>query len=301
MSECERIIKEGILPETFFEPELRCEFYVDETRKKIWAIELDLYLELMRVCKKYDLTIWADGGTLLGAVRHNGFIPWDDDMDLIMPRSDYDILMDLGPKEFSTPYFLQNPHTDKQYGYSFAKLRNVNTACIPRVLSKAGFCHGIHIDIFPLDIITIDTYERDRQEIKEHIMRCSSYMKRNNVNCLNKEQRENYYRYQTDSPQKEYDAIQAICKRHINEQSDYVANCTITTLNPKKQIWKKCWYRDSVLHQFESIGIPIPIDFESRLKTQYGEYMKLPPINERGLWHSGVFWDPDRMYVMYNV
>ena len=84
MTESERIIKEGILPETFFEPESRCEFYVDETRKKIWAIELDLYLELMRVCKKYDLTIWADGGTLLGAVRHNGFIPWDDDMDLIL-------------------------------------------------------------------------------------------------------------------------------------------------------------------------------------------------------------------------
>ena len=92
MTECERIIKEGILPETFIKPETICDFYVDEMRKKIWAIEIDLYLELEKVCKKHNLRFYAIGGSILGAVRHNGFIPWDDDMDVCMPREDYEKL-----------------------------------------------------------------------------------------------------------------------------------------------------------------------------------------------------------------
>ena len=69
MTECERIIKKGILPESFFKPETICDFYVDETRKKIWAVEIDLYLTLAEVCEKHGLKLFTDGGTTLGAIR----------------------------------------------------------------------------------------------------------------------------------------------------------------------------------------------------------------------------------------
>ena len=95
MTECERIIKEGILPESFFKPETICDFYVDEGRKKLWAILIDLLVQFDRVCRNHNLKYWVSFGGLLGIVRHNGFIPWDDDLDVCMPRADYEILMSL--------------------------------------------------------------------------------------------------------------------------------------------------------------------------------------------------------------
>ena len=105
MTECERILEKGILPSSFCEAEIISDYYVDEKRKKIWAIELDLFIALCDVCRKHNLKFWADGGTMLGAVRHKGFIPWDDDMDIIMPRSDYNKLLEIGPAEFGSPIF----------------------------------------------------------------------------------------------------------------------------------------------------------------------------------------------------
>jgi len=299
MTECERIIEKGILPVSFFKEEERCGFLVTEKRKKIWAIELDIYQKFAEVCKQHDLTFWGDGGTLLGAVRHNGFIPWDDDLDVIMPRKDYNKLMELGTRVFDEPYFLQTPHTDPNYGYSFAKLRNSNSSCIPKVFAKAGFNHGIHIDIFPLDFVNLNTFEDDKRHITECIMKCSSFMKRNSVELLNDRQLVYYNKYWTDSPASEYDKIHGIASNPINTGGEYVANCTVTSLKSSAQIWKASWFDQTIMHQFETIEIPMPFMIDERLKAQYGNYMEYPPVEQRGNWHSDVFWDPDKSYTDY--
>lgn len=299
MTECERIIEQGILPESFFREEERCGFLVTEKRKKVWAIELDIYLKLADVCKKHNLTFWGDGGTLLGAIRHNGFIPWDDDMDIIMPREDYNKLMAIGPKDFCEPYFFQTPHTDPNYGYSFAKLRNSNTTCIPKVFAKAGYNHGIHIDIFPLDELNLDTFEQNKAQITEHILKCSSFMKRNSVGLLNQRQLDNYHRYWTDNPLQEYEIIQRIASNPDYKGSEYVANCVVPSIKSSAQIWKSSWYNDTIMHQFETIELPIPKEYDKRLTAVYGDYMKFPPIDNRGNWHSDVLWDPDTPYKGY--
>jgi len=87
--------------------EVRCGYKVSSEMKKIWSIELDLARKLKEVCEKYHLRFYMQAGTLLGAVRHQGFIPWDDDMDFVMPREDFDILESIAHKEFTEPYFLQ--------------------------------------------------------------------------------------------------------------------------------------------------------------------------------------------------
>ena len=89
MTEIERLIEKGVFKESFFEEEYKCDFKVDVVRKKVWAIEIDLLLEFDRVCKKHGLKYFLAFGSLLGAIRHQGFIPWDDDMDVVMPRDDY--------------------------------------------------------------------------------------------------------------------------------------------------------------------------------------------------------------------
>ena len=81
-------------------------YKVSPKREKVWKIELDILMELDRICRKFGLRYFLDSGTLLGAVRHKGFIPWDDDIDLLMPRKDYDKLIEIASQELSFPYYL---------------------------------------------------------------------------------------------------------------------------------------------------------------------------------------------------
>ena len=89
MTEIERILKKGVIKEDFLKEEIRNEFLVTTERKKIWVVLLDLMMVFDDVCKKHNLTYFLEAGSLLGAIRHKGFIPWDDDVDVLMPRKDY--------------------------------------------------------------------------------------------------------------------------------------------------------------------------------------------------------------------
>ena len=100
------------IPSSFWEAEERDGFLVTAERKAVWAVELRLLAQLDAVCRRYGLAYFAGGGTMLGAVRHGGFIPWDDDIDLFMLRRDYDRLLALGGAAFSPPYFLQTAYND---------------------------------------------------------------------------------------------------------------------------------------------------------------------------------------------
>jgi lipopolysaccharide cholinephosphotransferase len=102
MTEIERIKQEGWLPEKFWDEEIRNDYLVSTEMKKVWAIEMDLYREVTRVLNKYNLRYFTDGGTTLGGVRHKGFIPWDDDLDICVPREDYEKLLQLA-SEFKSP------------------------------------------------------------------------------------------------------------------------------------------------------------------------------------------------------
>ena len=160
-------------PTEFFQPEVRLGYYeVSAQTKELWAVQLDLMEQLFEVCRKYDLRIYADGGTLLGAVRHQGYIPWDDDIDLIMLRADYDKLLEHAD-EFEHPYFLQSVYTDPHYTHRHAQLRNSDTACWskqePRCIHR--FNQGIFIDIFPADSMPISPRAFNRYYKKEGVAR----------------------------------------------------------------------------------------------------------------------------------
>ncbi|MBD5492101.1 MAG: LicD family protein [Lachnospiraceae bacterium] len=142
------------LPETFYEEETRDGGYVvSADMKKIWAVQMDLLQLFMNVCEKHHLRYYAEGGTLLGAVRHGGYIPWDDDVDLTMPREDYRILCEIAPEEFKYPYFWQTEHSDAGMRRGSAKLRNSETTAImeDELDLRLPVNQGIFIDIFPLD------------------------------------------------------------------------------------------------------------------------------------------------------
>ena len=139
--------------------------------KKIWAVELDLMNELLRVCNKYDIKIFAFGGTLLGAVRHHGFIPWDDDMDFCMDRANYNELL-KHCDEFKHPYFLQFAQSDEKYFFGYARLRNSNTTGIIEWNRSPDYNNGIYIDIFVLD-----GYLEDEKKVKKQIKKREQALK----------------------------------------------------------------------------------------------------------------------------
>ena len=94
--------------------EVICDFKVSTLRKKVWQAQLDMVKIFIDICDKYKLKYFAAGGTLIGAIRHNGFIPWDDDIDLMMPREDYEKFIKVAKEELKKePYFLQHYSTEK--------------------------------------------------------------------------------------------------------------------------------------------------------------------------------------------
>ena len=156
------------LPEHFLEEEERCGYVISPEMKKLWAVELDLLHEFDRVCEEHGITYFACGGTMLGAARHEGFIPWDDDIDLMMLRDEYDRLCEIAGEAFREPYFFQTEETDPGSLREHAQLRRSDTTGILKSEydGRYPFNQGIFIDIFPLDSVPDSEAEREAQLAK---------------------------------------------------------------------------------------------------------------------------------------
>jgi len=145
--------------------------------RKAQLIMLDMLIEFDAICKKHQLRYWLDSGTLLGAVRHAGFIPWDDDIDLSMPVEDYNIFMEIAASELSSDIFFQTSKTDKAFKFDYIKLRS-NKSSIVEFHEKdrqINYHQGVFVDIFPM--LTIENTEANKNmydSTLEKIRRASS-------------------------------------------------------------------------------------------------------------------------------
>lgn len=294
MTECERIIKQGILPESFFNEEIRCDFTVDIKRKKIWAIELDLLLKFDSVCKKYGLTYYLFWGSLLGAIRHNGFVPWDDDTDVVMPRKDYEKLLTLG-NEFTDQYFFQTPYTDKGYFYAHAKLRNTNTTAWDRPFAYQGTNFGVFLDILPLDNVKKEDYEQIFDRVNKLILDNSTYMKLSNSEPAEKDV-ERIRNYDGRDPFERYEEIQTLSKKYIFENTEKVSVLACTTYGAKRDCFNESDFKEPIFVDFEGLKFPVPANYKKILSIAYGDWKQMPPIEKRGGWHGNLIFDCDLPY-----
>lgn len=289
------------MDESFLKEETRCGFVVTTERKKIWAVELDLLRKFDEVCMKHKINYFAVSGTLLGAVRHKGFIPWDDDVDVGMTRDDYDRLCLVAKDEFKEPYFFQNGETDTSYFIGYAMLRNSKTTGIISFLSDHRFNNGIDIDIFIFDRIP-----KRRIKLKKQLFWAKFYS-----GLLN-----NYYFYNSKKNNFLQKSViyfaRAFCKRE-KLLKKYLEVCTrynedesldvISRVCAPEAIFAISSYKQSHLTDrvpFENIMINIPKDYELTLRANYGDYMELPPVSERGKHHDNILtFDPDVPFIEY--
>mgnify|MGYP002626916703 CR=1 FL=1 len=300
MTECERLQKEGIIPPDFLKEEVRDGYKVTSEMKKVWAIEIDLLLKLIDCCKKNNLKIWVCYGTLLGAVRHKGMIPWDDDIDVYMPRDDYNKLLSLDPEYMGKPYFIQSPYSDPKYFRSFARFRNSNTAVIedPKNPRVPPYNSGIYLDIFPLDGMDapLATIKRRNSFIKFISTIGHAYSVNINPNpvlrIMNKLLHLPFVPFKTKWL---FTWVKKIASKEEWEITSKVGMNIHIPYPIERCIFDKEDFKKTIWLPFEFFTVPVPAGYDNILRISYGDYRKFPPVDKRGLWHSFVF-QPDIPY-----
>lgn len=293
------------LSDSFFEPEIRSGCYVDLERKKIWAVELDLLNEFFRVCHEYDIEAYVVAGTLLGAIRHKGFIPWDDDVDVCMNRDNFERLCSVADKAFKYPYFFQTARNDQTFFSTTARLRNSDTTGIVAWEYSDKYNNGIFLDCFVMDAIPQNKilFKIQRKMVlwlKEILTNykspiCGVKKDRNSIKriifC-----RKTIYRFISYEKLLDiYDKV-SMC---YNGKSDLLA-FTNTGVFAHKYRCNVCDLSGNELVEFETIKVPVPQNAERILHEIYGDYKKFPSKEEIEKYHNGrIIFDADTPYKQY--
>ena len=260
--------------------------YTQSQLEKLKAAQLEMVREFAAICDRHGLQYFAVGGTCLGAVRHGGYIPWDDDIDLGMMREDYEQFLKYAPSELPEKFVLQHFLTDQNTPTYFAKIRNEKTIFLEEFAKDIPTSRGIFIDIFPFDAAP-----DNKLIFRLFSFRClflnEFYLtKMVSVICSNRpEESKAIYRIirksvskisQIADREKLYIALDRCVRKYndrgrkmIHHKGLAVSYVPYDSVFPLKNV------------PFENTVIPIPRDADYVLKTQYGDYMQLPPEEKR--------------------
>lgn len=301
------------LPEHFLEEELRDGYVVSVEMKKVWAVELDLLNELMRVCNKHNIHYYAAGGTILGAVRHKGYIPWDDDIDIMMMRDEYNRLCEIAPNEFSYPYFFQTEETDPGSLRGHAQLRNSKTTgMLKDEFGKIDSINmGIFIDIFPLDNVPDDETDRKLYFEKMYRMLSKTRIMLNTIYSYKFHFRKNVLMLFIDFLKHHLYRLKYMREHILNkssvaynkyQQSAFAYNThssqkvVLTPLYIERFVMDKLDLSGVEFVPFEMLKLPIPSGYENILNHTYGDWHTFV---KGGSVHGGVFFDTEKPYTEY--
>lgn len=261
-----------------------------ELLRKVQLTQLEIAKEIRRVCDENGIRYFLADGSFLGAVRHEGFIPWDDDMDVGMLRADYEKFLRIAPEKLKPEYCVQSWYTDPNYGLPFGKVMKRNTVYLEGKKTTRLKENGFYVDIFPFDYVPEE--EAARKELaakllkiyRIKLMKCGYQPWVDNGRILWKK-RIGYLYYQLlslgktqEQLAKEYDALATKCSKTgiLCEQS---------------ALSKPDYYRAEIFNKFDQYpfegesfcGVK---DYDGYLGSLYGAYMQLPPEDQRENRHQ---------------
>ena len=257
---------------------------VEEIRK----ILLDLACEVKKICEENNLRYYLSGGTLLGAVRHKGFIPWDDDIDMHMPRPDYEKFIEIYYK-VGGKNVLHAQELNDRYQYSYIKLAARNTVLYEKE-AHSGVEMGVYLDIFPIDGLGNGTEDAHKvfKKIKTPINLLMSYRVDKfrkdvpfykNVLVIGASIVAHLFGVKALSKK-----ITTLAKTYDYDTSEYVGSF-IDEVGDKR-IYSKELYKGKCELDFEGIKFSVPSGYKTILEMFYGDYMKLPPKEKQVLTHG---------------
>ncbi len=256
---------------------------------------LQILSELDRICKKLHIPYVLFAGTAIGAARHKGFIPWDDDIDVAMLRKDYDRFLALAGRELDEKVYYLQKEFSEHWPMFFSKLRRNNTTCIERFIPKDEKMHqGIYIDIFPVDNLCPRPLRRKLQFIASKIVIAKSLDRRG---------------YLTDSRKKK--CFMLLCKLIPLKPMLRRAKCVRKPQTPQvhtffaaaskyeKNVFDRKCFTERTEAQFEDMMFPVSVHNHEMLTKIYGDYMKMPSAEEVEEKIHGVIVDTERSYENY--
>lgn len=263
-------------------------------------VELDLLKCFIDVCKKLDLDYFLVCGSALGAVRHGGFIPWDDDMDVGMYREDYNKFMELAPALLPEGIFLQNYRTDRNFPHYFAKLRNSNTTYIEKAFAHLDMNHGIFIDIFPLD-----GFPTKPSEIRKTRSLAKNYNRKIST----------AFQLSPDAPfkskvlyiglrmlgiHKNLGRVNARFERMKTKHSaQYLDMIKDMGTKHRSEAIPKSYFGKGTNVLFEGISVRVPVNCDGYLTSLYGDWRTLPPLEKQKGHHYYEICDTEKPYTHY--
>ena len=280
---------------------------IADESKPLFSVLLDLLEFFQDFCKKNNLKCFAVGGTLLGAIRHDGFIPWDDDIDVGMLRKDYDKLLELiKDQELPVPYKFLTPETDLGYGKGFIRLTNENTTAISANSCIHNFNHGMFIDVFPLDAIPDNKLQlfiyKKRMEVLT-ILRgvAGSFFSNVGTGGTSLKSKVFYYmmyplfKCRIVTTAKIFRRMNKVASKYENSNTTRIGQSTFWA-EEKFFFYREDYERGIVPHKFESIYIDIPAGFDRVLRVQYGDYKT--PVKMQS-YHGDTIFDCNTPYKEY--
>ena len=270
--------------ETFFEPEIREGFYVSRMMKRLWAAQMIVLAEIDRVCSKHQILWFADNGTLLGAVRHKGYIPWDDDMDICMLREDYDRFLEIAAGELPEGYVIRNIHTDPDCLDLTTRILNSDSIRLDSeyLTRNAGFPYVAGVDIFPLDALSEDEEEeRLRCEQIKEITRLGELLINSpdageTEDLLKKVQKEHHVKFRDGRLSTELNLLlESLYSRFSGKKTPFVALIHYWAENMQNHRYERRMFDMRLTLPFENMRLYVPGMYEEVLRIEYGDYMRI--------------------------
>lgn len=267
----------------------------EEQRTRHQAVLYEMLEVLDEICRKHNIRYMLFAGTALGAVRHGDFVPWDDDLDVVMTRTEYERFLEIAPRELDERrYFLQKEFSE-HWPMFFSKLRKNDTAFLERYIPKDMQSHrGVYIDIFPCDNLKPGKLGRRLQFFASKVVIAKSLDSRG---------------YWTKNKAKQLFII--LCRllpkkpfcRYVMQQGREDTACVHTFLGGaaryKRSIFPRKWFTETVDLPFRNGKFPVSAYYDEMLTAMYGDYMTPTPKEKRGMKIHAELVDLDRSYTEY--